>query len=399
MPKISKRANQVIASPIRKFLPKVLATEERGLEVIKLNVGDPDLTPPSSFWRTIKNFRAKNLHYAPSSGIREHVLAWQKYYRTFGIHLQPENIIPTVGGAEAILLAFLTVADPGEEILVFEPLYSSYKGFATMAGVKLVPVTLKIEQSFVLPDRKEIRKKINRKTKAIVVINPNNPTGTILSKKEIKTVISLANQYNLFIIADETYREIIFSGLPTSFLKFPQVKNKVIVVDSVSKRFSLPGARLGCLASYNQEVMKAVLKLAMVRLSAPALEQYGLIPLLKHPSAYTRELTAEYKRRKETVINALKKIPGIVFHEPQGAFYLLIKLPIKDVDDFVNFMLTKFNDKGRTVLMTPAEDFYITPHLGRQELRIAYVLNCQKLKLGIGILKKGLADYLKSEAK
>ena len=395
MPKISKRANQVIASPIRKFLPKVLATEERGLEVIKLNVGDPDLTPPSSFWRTIKNFRAKNLHYAPSSGIREHVLAWQKYYRTFGIHLQPENIIPTVGGAEAILLAFLTVADPGEEILVFEPLYSSYKGFATMAGVKLVPVTLKIEQSFVLPDRKEIRKKINRKTKAIVVINPNNPTGTILSKKEIKTVISLANQYNLFIIADETYREIVFKGKPKSILNFSGARGNTLVVDSLSKRFSAPGIRVGALVSYHQKIMRAILKMAMIRLSVPTVEQLATVAILKNSKKYTSKIANEYRQRRNVVNDALKKMPGVLVSQPAGAFYQVAKLPVKDAEDFIKFLITKFRYKNKSVLVAPLEDFYVSQGLGRNEIRIAYVLNVKELKEALEIFKKGLEQYLK----
>ncbi|OGY44543.1 MAG: hypothetical protein A3J62_01075 [Candidatus Buchananbacteria bacterium RIFCSPHIGHO2_02_FULL_38_8] len=393
MPKISKRANNVIASPIRKFLPLMLQAEKRGIKVFKTNVGDPDIPTPPVILQTIKKYNGKSLGYAPSPGIKEHTEAWIKYYQGLGIKLKPENIVPTVGGAEAILLAMTTVADAGDEIIVFEPLYTSYKGFAAMINIKLVPVTLKVENNFALPSEAEIIKKITKKTKALVLISPNNPTGTAWTKKELDALVKIANKYDLFIISDETYSDIVFEGRPISLLKFTKVKNKVIVVDSVSKKFSCPGARIGCVASFNKEVMWSILKFAMVRLSAPTLEQLGLIPMLKNSKPYTRKITAEYKRRRNVVYSALKKMPGVVCRQPQGAFYIIVKLPVKNAEDFVKFMLTKFQYQGKTIMVTPAEDFYVTKGLGRNEIRIAYVLNTKALKEAMMVLEKGLGAY------
>jgi aspartate aminotransferase len=394
---VSKRAESVIASPIRKFLPLVKAAEKKGIKIFKLNVGDPDLTPPSQLLATIKKYRQKNLGYAPSPGIAEHTGAWVKYYHHFGVNLKPENIIPTVGGAEAILLAMLAAADAGDEVIVFEPLYTSYKGFAAMADIKLVPVTLRVENNFALPSEKEITKKITKKTRAIIIINPNNPTGTILTDPEIKMVIKIAKQYKLFIISDETYREIVFSGKPNSLLKYSQAKNCAIIVDSVSKRFSCPGARIGCIVSYNQAVVWAILKFAMIRLSVPTLEQYGLIPLLKNPGPYTKKITAEYRHRHDVVISALQKIPGVVCHSSQGAFYLVVKLPVQDAEQFIQWLLTKFSYQSKTLLLTPLAEFYVSPNKGKSEIRIAYVLNTQALKDAMMVFAQALKIYQKQK--
>lgn len=395
MLKVSQRTQQLLASPIRKFLPLVREAEKKGIKVFKINVGDPDIAPPVQFLQTIKKYSQKNIGYAPSPGILPHVLAWQKYYAGFGVKLKPENIIPTVGGAEAILLAMLTVANPKDEILVFEPLYTSYKGFATMANIKLVPVTLKIENNFALPEETEIVKKITKKTKAIVVIHPNNPTGTALTRAEILRVIKIAKKYNLFIISDETYREIIFTGKPSSFLQFPRARKNLILVDSASKRFSLPGARIGCVVSYNQEAMASILKLAMIRLSVPTLEQYGLVPLLENSKPYTNKIKREYQKRRDVVFSALSKIPGVICRKPQGAFYLIAKLPLPNAEDFIKWLLTKFNYQKKTVLLTPAAEFYITAGVASNEIRIAYVLNTKELKEAMVVLQKGLEKYLK----
>lgn len=393
MLKTSNRTQKIIASPIRKFLPLVLEAEKKGVKVIKLNVGDPDLEPPKIFWKGIKDYKSKNLPYAPSPGILEHVLAWVKYYSDFGVKLQARNIIPTVGCAEAILLAILAVTDPGDELIVFEPLYSSYKGLAAMCDVKLIPVTLKVEDNFSLPSFKEIEKKISKKTKAIVIINPSNPSGTILKPHEINLICELAKKHNLFIISDETYREIVFEEEPFTFLKKKSVSSHVIVVDSVSKRFSCPGARIGCIASYNQEIMAGVLKLAQTRLSAPTLEQYALIPLLKNSKKYTKEIVQEYKRRCSVVFEELRKIPGVICRKPQGAFYIIVKLPVDDSDKFVAFLLKDFQHHKKTVLITPARDFYISNNLGKNEVRIAYVLKIAELKEAMQLLQLAIAEY------
>jgi len=342
---------------------------------------------------TIKKYSRPVLSYAPSPGIREHVEAWVDYYKNFGVALQPANLIPTVGGAEAILLSLLAVSDPGDEVVVFEPFYASYKGFAVMTSVKLVPVTLRVEDNFALPKTAVIEKKISKKTKAIVVINPNNPSGTVWGRSELQKIIALAKKHNLFVICDETYREIVFEQKPLSLLCLPVARQCAILVDSASKRFSAPGARIGCVVSFNKEVMTALLKFAMARLSAPTLEQYGLVPLLKNSTSYTTEITAEYKKRRDVVFNSLQKMPGVTCRRPQGAFYLIAKLPVTNAEDFVKFMLTEFHYQNKTVIVTPAEDFYMTPGLGRNEIRIAYVLNVKELKEAMDILKRGLAQY------
>lgn len=371
----------------------VTAAEKKGIKVFKLNVGDSDIPVPEIFLKTVKQYKDKNVKYAPSSGIPEHVNSWIKYYSTFNIDLKPENIIPTVGCAEAILFAILAVTDPGDEILIFEPVYPSYKGLAAICNVSLVPITLNVKNNFALPLKSEIVKKITNKTKAIVVINPNNPTGAILDNKEIQEIIEIAKEHGLFIIADETYREIVFGKKPTSFLQYPEVKNHVIALDSVSKKFSCPGARIGSIASFNMEIMKAVLKIAMVRLSAPTLEQYGMVPLLFNSKKYTKKIIAEYKKRRDIVFSFLQKMPGVTCLKPSGALYIIAKLPVLSAEKFVEFLLTEFNYKNETVLVTPIKDFYITPGLGANEIRIAYVINQKDLKRAMMLLQKGLQGY------
>lgn len=392
---ISQRAQNIISSPIRKFLPLVLKAEKAGVKVFKLNVGDPDIPVSESFWKELKKYKSHNIPYAPSPGIKEHVISWTKYYKSLGIILNPENIIPTVGGAEAILFAIMVVADPGDEMIIFEPLYASYKGFASMCGIKLIPITLSVENNFSLPQEKVISQKITKKTKGIIVINPNNPTGTVLTSKEIHTIIKIAKKFNLFIIADETYREIIFQGKPASFLKYQNIQQHVIVVDSVSKRFSCPGVRIGSIVSHNRDIIQGVLKFAMVRLSAPTLEQHALNPLLKNPKPFIQKILSEYKKRKEIVLRELKKIPQCVFPKPQGAFYIIVRLPVRDADDFVKFLITKFRKDNKTVLVTPAKDFYISKHLGHNEIRIAYVVNSKELQEAMKLLRLALILYLK----
>lgn len=390
---VSKRAQKVIASPIRKFLPLLQKTEKKGVKVYKINVGDPDLPAPLPFYQTIKKYPPKTLGYAPSPGILQHTQAWQTYLKQFGADLPLQNIIPTVGGAEAILLAIMAVADPGDEILVFEPLYSSYKSFSVMMGIKAVPVTLRLENNFALPDIATIEKKITPRTKAVVVINPDNPTGKLWSRPELLTVIRLAKKYHLFIISDETYREIRFQGKPYSLLAERSARQNVILTDSLSKRFSMPGARLGCVASFNKEVMQSVLKFAQARLSVGTLEQWGTVPLLLHSKVYTQKVRQEYLKRRNAVALGLKKIKGAVFKPAQGAFYQAVRLPVDSTEDFVKFMINKFSYQKQTVMVTPMQDFYITPGLGKSEIRIAYVLKASDLKIAMDILRRGVEAY------
>lgn len=392
-PRISRRAEQVIASPMRKFAPLIRQAEADGAEIIKLHIGDPDLAVPPELLKAIKEYKGKTLPYAPSSGIPSHVEAWVKYYAGFGVVLKPENVIPTTGGAEAIQMALMAVADPDDEIIVFEPLYSGFKAGAGMYNIRLVPVPLRLENGFALPDREVIMSKITSRTKAIVVINPDNPTGKLWSKKELEQIIAIAIEKNLFIISDETYREICFTGKPSCMLAFSKAKDRIVLVDSLSKRFSAPGARIGCIASYNEELMGAALKFAMARLSSPTLEQLGFIPLLRNPKKFTKNIVAEYRRRRDAVTAELKKIHGVTFHEPGGAFYLVAALPVDSSEKFVTFMLKTFRSGGKTVMITPIADFYMTKGAGRNEIRIALVRTPAVLRASVRLIALGLKAY------
>ena len=390
---VSNRGQQVIASPLRKFLPFMYEAEKKGIKVYKMSAGDPDLEVPEDFFNEVRSYRSKNLPYAPSPGIVEHMTAWIQYYKNFGVTIEPKNIIPTVGCAEAILLALMAAADIGDEILVFEPLYVSYKSFAVMIGITLVPITLKTANGFAMPTDAEIESKITEKTKAIVVINPDNPTGKLWSEEELRRILHIAQRHNMFVIADETYREIRFDGQVSCMLTMQDVRENIILVDSVSKRYSMPGARVGCLVSYNADVMSAVLKFAQARLSVGTLEQYGLIPLLSDSKKYTDPVVAEYKKRCEVVYQALSKMEGVMVTRPMGAFYIYAALPVDSAEEFVKFMIRDFSDSNETIMISPMPDFYMTPGLGQNEIRIAYVLNCDALARSMEILKKGLEAY------
>lgn len=370
------------------------AAETRGTKVFKINVGDPDLTPDARFLKVIKQYKEPTIGYAPSPGIVSHMKAWQKYYRQFGVTLDLGQMLPTVGCAEAIMLAILAVCDPGDELLVFEPLYASYKSFSVMAGIKLNAVTLPIEKNFALPSQAEIEKKITSKTKAVVVINPDNPTGKLWSPDELNTIIKIAKKHNLFIISDETYREIRFDGKsPVCLLTRKDARQNIILCDSVSKRFSMPGARIGCVASYNPEVMSTILKFAQSRLSAGTLEQVGLVPLLSNSKPYVSKAVKEYQKRQKIVAQGLSKIKGAVFKPSMGAFYQAVELPIDDSEEFVRFMIGKFSYKGKTVMVTPMKDFYITKGYGTRQIRIAYVLNTKALAEAMDVLRRGVEAY------
>ncbi len=393
MPKVSNRGQNVIASPIRKFFPFMQDAEKRGIKVYKLNTGDPDLEVPKEFFARVGEYKSKNLPYAPSPGIREHVQAWLTYYKQFGVELDPENIIPTVGCAEAILLALMATADVGDEILVFEPLYVSYKSFSVMTGINLVPITLKTADNFILPPASVIESKITPRTKAIVIINPDNPTGKLWTEEELSSVVAVAQKHDLFVIADETYREIRFQGEPSCLLTNKEARENIVLVDSVSKRFSMPGARVGCVASYNKEVMGSILKFAQARLSVGTLEQYALVPLLENSKKYTEPVRLEYKERCEVVYQALLKMPGVMVSRPLGAFYIYAALPVDSAEEFVKFMIKDFTLNNETVMISPMPDFYMTKGLGMNEVRIAYVLNKEALARSMEILEKGLEAY------
>jgi len=404
---ISKRAEEAQFSPIRKFVPFLEKAKKRGVEVFELHIGQPDLETPKEILREIKNFKGKILSYTNSIGIEEVRKAWQKYYKDVGINLDTSEIIVTTGGSEAIFFAFATICNPGQEIIVFEPFYTNYNGYASIAGIKLVPVRTFAKNGFHLPSQKEIEKKINKKTRGILICNPNNPTGTVYKKEELKMLAEIAKKRDLFILSDEVYREFVYDGEKHySMMDFPEIQDRVILLDSVSKRFSACGARIGCLASKNKKVIEGATKFAQARLSSPMVEQSAVIPLLKNSKKYTQKIVREYKRRRDTVFEALQKIPGIFCLKPKGAFYIIVKLPIKprsrdaslrgkDSDDFAKWLLTKFSFRGKTVMVASASGFYATKGLGKDEIRIAFVLSSKKLKEAMEVFKKGLEQYIK----
>jgi aspartate aminotransferase len=392
--RISTRAEEAQFSPIRKFVPLLEAAKKKGLEVFELHIGQPDLETPKEILREIKNFKGKILSYTNSLGVLETRKAWQKYYKDLGINFDISEIIVTMGGSEAILFALAAICDPGEEVIVFEPFYSNYNGYASILGVRLKPVRTFAKNGFHLPPKKEILKKITKKTKGILICNPNNPTGTVYEREELKMVAKIAKEKNLFVLSDETYREFVYDGKKHySMMEFPEIQDRVILLDSVSKRFNACGARIGSLASKNKKVIEGVTKFAQARLSPPMLEQLAVIPLLKNSKKYTRKIVKEYKKRRDVVFQALQKIPGVFCVKPSGAFYVTVKLPIKDSDDFAKWLLTNFSFKGKTVMVSPASGFYATPGAGKDEIRIAFVLSAEKLKQAIEILKMGLKEY------
>ena len=394
---ISKRAGEAQFSPIRKFVPFLEATKKKGIEVFELHIGQPDLETPKEILKEIRNFRGKILSYTNSIGIEKVRLAWQKYYRDFGINFDVSEIIVTTGGSEAILFAFATICNPGQEIIVFEPFYTNYNGYASIAGVKLVPIRTLAKNGFHLPQKPEVKKKINKKTRGILICNPNNPTGAVYKKSELKTIAKIVKKHDLFILSDEVYREFVYDGQKHySMMDFPEIRNQVILLDSISKRFSACGARIGCLASKNKKVIEGATKFAQARLSLPQVEQLAVIPLLKNSKKYTQKIAREYKRRRDIVFEALQKIPGVFCLKPKGAFYIMVKLPIGDSDKFAKWFLTDFSFQKKTVMVAPASGFYATKNLGKDEVRIAFVLSVPKLKEAMEVFKKGLEKYIKN---
>jgi aspartate aminotransferase len=393
---LSKRILNTPASPIRKFAPLAEQAKQRGIFIFHLNIGQPDMETPRVIRKTFSHFKGKVVLYAPSQGIPEVIAAWQKYYLSHGISLDKADILITLGGSEAIMFALMAVCDPDDEVIIFEPFYPNFAGFAATANVKLVPITLRVEDNFKLPDWQLIKNKITVKTKAILICNPNNPTGAVYNQEELQPLVNLAYQNNLFLIADEVYREFIFREQEhTSILEFPEIQDRAILIDSVSKRFNHCGGRIGCLVSRNQELMANILKMAQARLAVPTLEQLSVISMLRAPKEYTDSVREEYQKRRDIVFQILQSIPGVVCSQPQGAFYIIAKLPIADSEDFVKWLLTDFSYHKKTVMVTPAESFYITRGLGKNEIRIAYVLNEKDTQEAMELLKKGLEEYLK----
>lgn len=399
MPSISGRAQTVQASPIRKLKPLADQAKRAGKRIYHLNIGQPDIPTPKEYFDGIRQAAQGVLAYSPSQGLDETLDALTEYYRTFEISLSRDEMIVTTGGSEAITFAMLAVTDVGDALLVPEPFYTNYNSYAQITGVQIVPIETHAEDGFRLPDKKSLESKITPKTKAILFCNPGNPTGVVYTRAELEMLAEIAQQHKLYLIADEVYREFTYDGAQAiSVLQLAGIEDRAILVDSISKRFSACGARLGVLASKNPAVMEAALKFAQARLSPPTLEQHGLIHLLKSSRYrdFVRQMIAEFQQRRDLVYAALQQIPGVICAKPNGAFYIIAKLPVEDAEHFARWLLTDFALDNETVMLAPAAEFYATPGKGRDEVRIAYVLNVDALKRAMRILKEGLHAYTRA---
>lgn len=393
--KYSKRIREMQSSPIRKLVPYALDAKKRGIKVYHLNIGQPDIKTPQGFFDAVKNFNNEVLEYAASSGIPELIQALKDYYITYDMHFEDDEILVTNGGSEALLFTIMATCDPGDNLLAPEPFYTNYNGFSQSANVDIKPITTNAEDGFHLPSKEHIASLITPQTKGILLSNPSNPTGTVYTKEEVYMIADLASKYNLWIISDEVYREFIYDGLEyTSFGNIDKVKDRVVIIDSVSKRYSACGARIGSIASKNKGLISEILKLCQGRLCVATLEQIGATELYKTPISYFEEVNKEYENRRTLLYNELMKVDGVVCKKPTGAFYIVAKLPVENSEDFVIWMLKDFNKNGETVMACPAEGFYATKGLGRDEIRLAYILNEDDLLKASKLLKEGLEEYI-----
>ncbi len=394
MPGISKKAQNMPASPIRKLVPFSDAAKKRGVKVYHLNIGQPDIATPDVAMNAIRNFSQKVVEYSHSAGILSYRQKLVGYYAKNNINITADDIIVTSGGSEAILIALSTIMDPDDELIVPEPFYANYNGFSVNCGVKNVPIPSKIDTGFALPAIEEFEKVITPKTKAILVCNPNNPTGYLYSKEEIETLGKLAKKHDLYLLADEVYREFIYGDAKHfSVMELEGLDQNCILVDSVSKRYSACGFRIGALISKNKEVMAAAMKFAQARLSPPTFGQVASEAAIETPESYFTEVKAEYVARRNIVVDAINKMEGAFCPNPKGAFYVVARLPIDDSDKFCQWLLEDFNLNGDTVMLAPATGFYSTPGMGKDEVRISYVLNVTDMKRSMEILEAAVKAY------
>lgn len=391
---LSKRITAMQQSPIRKLVPIAEKAKKEGKKVYHLNIGQPDIETPVEFFNAVKSFDEKVLKYSFSQGIPELIDSLIEYYKKYDIDFENDDILITNGGSEALLFSIIAVADHGDEILIPEPFYTNYNGFSSAVGVNVTSMTTKASDGFHLPPKEVVVEAITPKTKAILLSNPGNPTGVVYTKEEIQMIADIAKEYNLFVIADEVYREFVYDGLEyTSFGNVKEIEDRVIIVDSVSKRFSACGARIGSIASKNKELIKQILKLCQSRLCVPTLEQVGAVELYSVGEDYFKTVLEEYQKRRDIVYKSLSEIPGVICEKPTGAFYVIAKLPVVDAEDFVIWLLNEFDVDNETVMMAPAEGFYSTSGLGKDEVRIAYILNENDLRKAMNILKVAIEKY------
>ncbi len=394
MPHISEKAQIVPASPIRKLVPFAEAAKKSGKTVFHLNIGQPDIQTPDAALDAIHNFNEKVLEYSHSAGIESYRVKLSASYKAQGIPVETEDILITTGGSEALIFAFLCTCNPGDEVIIPEPFYANYNSFAVTAGVRVVPVTSNIEDGFALPAMEEIEAKITRRTKGIVICNPGNPTGYLYSKAELEALAAIVKKHDLFLYADEVYREFCYDGAqPHSVLNLPGLEEHVLMIDSVSKRYSMCGARIGALISKNKEVMAAALKFGQARLSPPTIDQVAAEAALSTPQSYFDEVVDEYVARRNIMVDGLNAIPGVFCPKPKGAFYCVARFPVDDAEKFCQWLLESFSFEGQTVMMAPANGFYSTPGAGKNEARIAYVLNQDALRKAVDCLRVALEEY------
>jgi aspartate aminotransferase len=396
--KLSTISEKIPASPIRKLVPYANAAKKKRIKILHLNIGDPDIETPEVMIKTIQSWNRNPVSYSDSRGEHELLVSLMRYYEKLGYdHLALENMQVTFGGSEGILWSFLATCSPGDEVIVFEPFYANYQSFAVMANVRLVPVSTRIEDGFHLPSKKEIEKRITKKTKGILVCNPGNPTGTVYTRQELELLLGLAKKHKLFIMTDEVYREFTYDGQKAiSILEYShEYPEGIIMIDSLSKRYSLCGARLGVLVSHNKDLMETFLKFGQARLSVGLIDQVTAAQLKYVTKPYFQKVNKEYKERRDVLYRELHKIPGVFCLKPEGAFYLIVKLPVKNAEDFAQWMLTDFHDNNETVMIAPAQGFYLSKGLGTNEVRIAYVINTDKLVRAAQLLSKALKQYSK----
>ncbi len=382
------------ASPIRKLVPYAEAAKKRGVKVFHLNIGQPDIDSPECVMEAIRNIHLNNLAYANSAGIESYRKGLAGYYNKIGIDVEASDIIVTTSGSEAVLFAMTVICNPGDEVVVMEPFYTNYRAFAIQTGVTLVPISTKIDNGFQVPPIEEFDKYITPKTKAILICNPGNPTGTLYSKESMLKLGEIVKKHNIFLLSDEVYREFCYSDDPHfSAMQIPGLEQNVMLLDSVSKRYSMCGARIGCIVSKNKEVMGAIMKFAMSRLCSPTVEQIAAEAALDTPAEYFAAVKAEYIHRRDVMCDMLNKIPGVFTPKSMGAFYTIARLPVDSAENFAKWMLEEFNYNGETTMVAPAAGFYASPNTGTDEVRLAYVLKVEDIEHAIKCLEEGLKVY------
>jgi aspartate aminotransferase len=392
-PQLSRRASIMPASPIRKLVPLGDAAKKRGTHVYHLNIGQPDIETPPEFYEAVRSYQEKIIAYGNSQGIRPFIESLQQYYATLGIQLAYDDIVITTGGSEAIIFAMMAVAQPGDEILVLEPFYTNYNGFAIMSGITLVPIATRAEDGFHLPPAEEIARHITPRTRAMIICNPNNPTGTVLRDDELETVRDLALRHNIFVLSDEVYREFVYEGAAKSVLDIEGLEQHAIVMDSLSKRYSLCGGRMGCVISRNRGFMNVMLRFGQARLCTATLEQIGSAALVAAGAKYFAPMISEYRTRRDATFEELQKIPGLICRKPSGAFYIMAKFPVEDIERFAEWMLTDFSEGNETTMIAPGPGFYATPGRGTQEARLAYVLNASDCRRAVQLVARGIEEF------